>query len=195
MTFSTLRFALPLFLAASIFAPAAHAQTAPEPAPTPRVTTSQWYGWETLLVDGAALTTMIASGVRSNNGLAPVGYGLFVLGPPLVHVAHGHIGTGLADAGMRFLLPIAVGALGYAIDYSMSSCNDQQWLCFRGLGGAVIGAFIGYATAVTLDAAVLAREPVVRVPEKRVDSARVRWTPTLQLNQGGGASGGVAGMF
>jgi hypothetical protein len=117
-----------------------------------------WYGWQTLAVDGTSLAVAIggaASNVGALGGFGLVGY---VAGAPIVHFAHGHVGTGFASAGLRVGLPI-VGAL---IGFAAEDCHGGGEFC--GLGGAAVGLLVGGAAAITLDAAVLAREEVKPEP-------------------------------
>lgn len=155
------------------------------PAPDPsveRAADRRWYGWETLIIDGAALTALTATGVAESNAYKPwdsyaaivfPGLAAYVLGPPIVHTARNHLGKAGASfalrAGSLLLLTLAVvqDAKGDGC-YSSSTdtCGSSHgWLWFGSLGVVV---------AVAVDAGVIAREDV-RVEKE----ARWRWSPWL----------------
>lgn len=110
-----------------------------------------WYGWQTLVVDGIALTAPFAlasagaeSEVAANTFL--LGY---ALGGPAVHFAHGNVGRGFGSFGLRVGLPLGGAAVG-ALATSRAGCD------YCALGGAVLGTFGGIGGAIALDAAWLA---------------------------------------
>jgi hypothetical protein len=140
-----------LFLALLVPAPA----RADAPEPPPRV----WYGWQTLIADAAAI------GLGAATRSWPVFGSAYLAGGPLVHAAHGNFAVAAGSFALRLIAPLAFGGAGAAIDSSATgSCLTNGQPCFRGIGGLVIGAAIGYAVAVTVDALVLAREPEPRSP-------------------------------
>lgn len=113
-----------------------------------------WYGWETLVIDGASLMTMLASlALDSQDGavLYLVGAGGYLLGPPTVHWARGHGLRGLGSLGMRVAGPslVVAGALNCRIDFDGGSCPGA-WMIVLG--------FAGIPAAIAVDAAVLAYE-------------------------------------
>ncbi len=98
-----------------------------------------WYGWETLIVDGASILT------------APliVGAGGYVFGAPIVHITHGNPGHAAASLGLRLVLPLGGGALAYTTTRS---------------GYSTLTAFaLGALTAMTLDSLLLAHDDDQRV--------------------------------
>jgi hypothetical protein len=133
--------------------------TAPPPDASARDSDEQetWYGWQTLAVDGTSLALAIGGGVSRQDLVTGFGVaGLFV-GAPIVHFAHGRVGAGFASAGLRVGLPIVAALIGFAAE----DCHGGD---FCGLGGLAIGVLVGGASAIALDAAVLAREDVKRDP-------------------------------
>lgn len=141
---------------------------APAPAPTevdwhrdPRARRAgrserRWYGWQTLIADGASLLAMPTLAATAGNGgeaLAYVAVGGYFLGPPLVHVAHGRPGIAAASLGLRAGLPLGGVVLGAA---AQGDCRGD----FCAFGGALIGAALGVLAAITLDAAALSYEKV-----------------------------------
>lgn len=123
-----------------------------------------WYGYETLTVDGVSAGLI---GVNSyllyrdqshgDNGeylgvkvaLAGLGGLGYVFGGPIVHWAHARTGIGFADLGTRIALPL--GGLGLG---ALVSSGDQT-------RAIVVGAIVGGALAIALDAAVFAFDPVL----------------------------------
>ena len=137
--------------------------TASEPArPTaPRVPKERyWYGYQTLLVDAASITTALL-GVRTD---APaLGYigalGLFV-GAPIVHFVNERPLAAFGSAGLR----VGLSGLGVVIGFAVAgSCHEDAsstafGSCFlHGVGEAAIGGLIGLGSAIVLDGALLAR--------------------------------------
>lgn len=121
------------------------------------------YQLQTLVFDGIALGTLVAT--RSLK-VARVPY---VLGPPIVHFAHGNIGPGVASAGLRiaplWLIHRANVCMeeytpvddGVNYDDGTVSCLDDFFLGFLSvLALPLVSAF---------DAAALARKKVRVEPE------------------------------
>jgi len=126
------------------------------PARTPAMR-KQWYGWQSLSADGAALLLLIAAGASSDqkgHTSDVLGYGalgLYLVGGPVTHFARGNTGRGLGSLALRAGLPIVSGAVGSRME-DCSGDNDYD-LC--GLPGAILGGVVGIATAITLDATLL----------------------------------------
>jgi hypothetical protein len=133
----------------------------------------RWYGWQTLATDGAALTALVLSASTDQDGSALLGLGLaaYVLGGPIVHMAHDRAGVGAGSLGMRIGAPLLGGAIGS----KAANCRDETDRgIFCGIGEIAVGILIGAGTAIAIDAAVLAREPAP-------DSTRPRIVPGLAL--------------
>jgi hypothetical protein len=96
-------------------------------------------------IDGASSDDTFA------NGLAFAGVGGLALGGPIVHAAHGHWGRSAVSLGLRVVLPLVGASIGAAT----ADCQKGEFLC--GLSELGLGYTIGQATAITIDAAVLAR--------------------------------------
>jgi hypothetical protein len=120
------------------------------------VRVKSWYGWQTLLVDGAAIamgfafTSSDSSGVRAIPGLT------YLFGPPIVHWIHGHGAKGAGDLGIRFGLPLVAGGLGALA--GAAAGKDSGGTYTGALVGLVVGVLAGYIGAITIDAAILANE-------------------------------------
>ncbi|EFK95991.1 membrane protein [sediment metagenome] len=66
----------------------------------------QWYGWQTLAFDVPSLATFYVAQSKGEGGIALGALGVFVVGAPLVHVAHGEPKRGILSASMHLLLPV-----------------------------------------------------------------------------------------
>lgn len=173
------------------------------PSPLPRSTVSEWYGWQTLTVDGASLATTFSGAVTP--ALAVVGLGGLVLGAPIVHLAHERPLAALGSLGLRTLLPLTGMVTGYA---AAGRCTkqpqpgDMLGPCFlHGVGEAALGGAIALGVGIAIDTTLLARE--TREPEDetsgsttnlptnlRVRSVAPSFDPTTRA-----ASVGVGGTF
>jgi hypothetical protein len=171
-------------------------ETAPEPAvPTrsmeappddapprqPRRPRESWYGWQTLILDGASIGLMFTGSTAAGWGVVS-----YLFAPSIVHFAHRNVGYGFVSIGMRFGLPFAgilMGAMAGSCVNGTSNhdCNGDA---------AVAGLLLGMAGAITVDAAVLAYEQ--RRPRRRASGMSV--SPLLSL-QPGDARVGLAGAF
>jgi hypothetical protein len=148
----------------------------------------RWYGWQTLAVDGAALSLTLggfADAPKSGAvGLLAGGALTFVVGAPVVHIFQGNV-YGFVSLMLRVGLPYAGGRLGGDPSgcplFTDSSCDQS---------GLVDGILAGAVLASILDASLIAW-----TPERRAAARRV---PAFALSPlvGAGRSGlGVAGAF
>jgi hypothetical protein len=172
----------------SLFPGRAHAQSpaAPPEAAPQRI----WYGWQTLVTDGAGLALLFAgagvydaAGGSSSTGTTGGTTGLIVLltggvglhlAAPIVHWAHGHVGIGLASLGLRIFLPLAGG---YAV-----TGGD-----LRNASGFVAGNLAGLAACSTLDAAAFAYD---EAPAPRdTPSAGLPFVPQVAVTHQGFSAG------
>jgi hypothetical protein len=157
-----------------------------------------WYGWQTLIADGA--TIGLAFATRGNPYVTGASYGL---APTIVHFAHGNVGRGFGDLGIRLVAPPLLGLGGGLI--GMATAPDDAYGLSK-LGGFIVGAGIGvitgYVAAVTIDAAALSWETVPAdsvaptTSRERVSSFHV--APTFALNpdkKGASAVAGLGGAF
>ena len=169
------------------------AAAATDHAPTAR-NSGAWYGWQTLLADGAVIG--LAAGTRA---WPVLGGGL--LSGPLVHLAHGNGEKAFLSLGLRVIVPFTLGLIGFGIvAATVPPCHEDphEWLnlCLRDLqelGGFAIGAGVGYLVAIGVDAAFIAREPDAK-PRARESESQPG--TALRVRPWFGASGaGVVGAF
>lgn len=169
--------------------PAPAVAAAPAPAPPPAATRaptteSRWYGWQTLIADGASLTLLTAAGFARSGPTAGVAVAGYVLAAPIVHFAHGNVGRGFGSFGIRVGSPIVCTLIGAAAG---SGKGNSDILDTGALGGAVIGFFVGMGAAIAIDASLLARE---QVPVERAGALRI--TPIVAPSAHGGIVGAAA---
>ena len=126
-----------------------------------------WYGWQTLSLDALSFGTFVGTledhSHASDSSWTAWGLGgsltVYGLGPPIVHLFHHrYVAAGL-DLAVRAAAPILFALVGGGIDAAANPCYDTGDMCFAGTTGAAAGALAGYIAAVTLDAALFAREP------------------------------------
>jgi hypothetical protein len=152
-----------------------------------------WYGWQTLATDLGAVALVAAALAVADGGEPPAalgyaGLGLYVLGGPVVHLAHRNPGRAAGSLALRVGGPILGGAVGCAADG-----NDGGVGC---LGGLALGVFLGTLSAVVIDAAALAHEPVSKPTARwRAPKPRVSVAADLTLTRNGGAVFGLSGSF
>jgi hypothetical protein len=132
----------------------------------PPVTESRWYGWQTLLVDGASVAVAGASLTLNEEALAAgllLGASGYAVGAPIVHLSHGQPVKALVSLGFRAL----TGGAGMLL-LGLGASGGMYGL----LLGAAAGAML-LPGAMVIDAAWLAREDV---PSSSKDASRSRLT-------------------
>lgn len=145
--------------------PASRAPTPPSDPITPREST-RWYGWQTVIVDGASVALLFPAAASKNAGLQSTlltaSVGGYFLGAPFVHALHGSPGRALGSLGLRVGAPL----VGIALGSSLENCqNDSEEPNYCGFSGAVIGGVVGILSAIVIDSAALARETVHEQPK------------------------------
>jgi hypothetical protein len=189
--------ALAITLAAALAATNASADEPVAAEPTPAARETEWYGYQTIATDAAAVG--LASLSHAGKAAGAITY---LIAAPVIHVAHGSIGKGVGDLGIRLVSPLT-GALAGLLLGGLAGGKDTN--SFGVLGaeatGAAYGLIIGAGLASALDATVLARREVSAANEKGAapppparDAARVRVLPTVSPSSTG-ATAGVVGTF
>jgi len=100
-----------------VYAPVPSAQVyAPAKPEQPQTT---WYGWQTLLADGAA-AGLVGLAILSPDGnganvLGTASFVTYLVGGPIIHWAHGHGAKGWGSLGLRVGLPLAGTLAGFLV--------------------------------------------------------------------------------
>ena len=128
----------------------------------------RWYGWQTLMVDGAAI--LIASDVS-----VPI----YVLGGPIVHWSHGNVGRGFGSLGLRVGAPLLLAAA------FVGGCDGNGDVGCLGLG-ALMGLLLGAGAAIAIDAAAIARDTVEVEDDVSFSLGPARVTPTVSITDSQG---------
>jgi len=149
---------------------------------------STWYGWQTLATDGAAIA-LVAIGVENGAGdifsqnrtaeaVATAGLGTYLIGAPVVHLAHRRPGVALGSLGLRIGAPF----LGYMAASTLEGCVGSDNANSCGSNAEAVGMLFGIGTAMALDAAFLARKSDQRERSPRISSApRPRLSPGIAV--------------
>ncbi|HNS99445.1 MAG TPA: hypothetical protein PKL73_20975 [Polyangiaceae bacterium] len=131
----------------------------------------QWYGWQNLAVDVPLLTTFVIAQTHGQDTFALGTMGAFVVGSPIVHLAHHRVPPAVLSGFSHLLLPLG----GYALlrpvvgEIAPSSSKDTQ------IAAAVS---ITSLAALSLDVLWLAYDQTES--EVRFES-RARWIPHIAL--------------
>lgn len=173
------------------------------PAATPTPASVRWYGWQPLVVDLGSIATKVGGGFVRGAGTAPieiVGGAGYVLGAPLIHLAHGQADKAGVSIALRTLVP-GVGALvgvllasiafpNGTVSQSGDSVSAVDKSVYQALGG-FIGFGAGAVAGIVVDDVVVAKEKAA--PPAPPDSH-----PTIEprvVGVRGGATFGIGGTF
>lgn len=130
----------------------------------------RWYGWQTLIVDGALSLALIAVAARSdseNTGPWLTGISVpYCAGPPIIHLAHGHGGKAALSLAMRVVGPLLIAG----------AVSQHE------AGLALLGGF-SIPAAISIDAAAIAREDV---PTETSFLQRLGFAPWVDPRRGAG---------
>jgi hypothetical protein len=155
----------------------------PPPASPPAQTT-RWYGWQTLIADGAAIGTTF---------FAPVaGLALYLTGGPIAHVMNENFARAGASLGVRAGLPLGVGLVGALSGAALSAASRSHDTALGAAVGGIIGAGAGAIGAVIIDSAVIAKESMPAEPAK---AALTTIRPSAAPRREGGFDIGIAGTW
>ena len=156
-------------------------------------TAPRWYGYQTMMVDVSAVLlgfSSVATGAAGGVAAA----GTYVVGTPIVHLAHGNYAAFGISLGMRTGGPLLGGLVGFGAGMGVGGCDSSNGYCAVPFAGALVGAVGGMLAAVVVDAAVFAKEPrEPRTTAKSWDGKPTLAPAILPSPQGG--SVGVSGSF
>ena len=150
----------------------------------------RWYGYQTLIADSLAVGFGFSARSFDSAGVG-LSVGTYLLGAPLVHLAHGKPGMFAASLGSRIVSPALGGATGYAIGVGIAGCGGGHY-CGTPMAGAAVGFLSGWLAASALDAALFARE--AKAEEAKPWNGKPTIAPTASAGPTG-ASVGVGGLF
>jgi hypothetical protein len=165
---------------------------APPAAPPPR---EQWYGWQTLAVDGVAAamaTTALALKTGAATDFWGLGIGTYALGAPIIHVVHGRPWVGLGDLGLRLGVPFVGMFIGSQFDHHMTCVDNTD--CTLSDTGMIAGGLIGASAISVIDAAALTYETPEAPKSHYAEASRPRIWPSVAVTPRGSRVG-IAGTF
>lgn len=106
-----------------------------------------WYGYQVLGADLVGWGLFVGgASARKRDEVMFAGFGLIILGGPIIHALHGNYLRGGLSVGLRVGGPVLGGVIGLALDDSKSFLP----------AGPFIGAFVGSLAASVVDIVVLA---------------------------------------
>lgn len=144
----------------------------------------QWYGWQVLAADATTITTtVLLAGDSRGKELAQYNLiGGYLLGGPIIHLAHNNPGAAAGSIMIRAAMPVAGAFLG------CDAHGPGDYDGFGCLPGAVLGGLIGMIGATTIDAAAFSYADVKPKPKS------FEVLPTAGVNATG-ATFGLQGVF
>jgi len=173
-------FAVSIALIGLVLLAPSRALGAEPPAPDAPQPERRWYGWQSALVDAAAVGLTLPLALRDDTNelllFAFVGPPAYAVGAPIVHFAHENVPQGLASLGLRLGVPPVLGAVA-----SLGCAPGRREKCVIGT------ALASMLVAMVLDDALLAYESV---PSPRANARnRLHVQPTFALDRHGATVG------
>lgn len=136
------------------------------------------YGWQIVIADAATTVLFV-------NGQGRPGLALYALAGPIIHGAHEQVGGAMASLALRLGLPVlSAWTWGW---YAHSRCAPHDDDCETD-GAVAVGLVLGFASAMVLDATVLAHAAKPR------RAAGATWMPQVTASSQRVALG-VLGRF
>jgi len=157
------------------------------------------YRKQVMLVDGLsvaaiAIGPLVAQRGGEGGSVSLLGVAGYIVGAPIVHLAHGRGGAAFKSLGLRTALPMLGALAGFKLGPNDVVCGQSEGPdghsggCPGGsFSGAIGGLLIGSIAAAAIDAKYLARY-------ERQGSAPT-WSASLAPVRGGGMTVGVSGGF
>jgi hypothetical protein len=155
-----------------------------------------WYGYQTLVIDGAALATSLAFTLgrkhsdRTDNGarMLAAPYTIGILVSPWVHAFHGRIGIAFASLGLRALVPALATLPGMWTNCAASGAEED---CIK--EGAVWGLFAGSLLVAAIDIGALSFERIS--PAERQSASTLLMPYVMPTEDGQGVQAGFTGAL
>ncbi|WP_437956807.1 hypothetical protein WME76_36345 [Sorangium sp. So ce119] len=133
-----------------------------------------WYGWQHLLVLGGSLVLVPAALSAEAPELLLLSYSGLLLGGPIIHSAHEHVGKSLGSLGLNVGGTLVGGFIGAA---NAGRADEGDWVDPKAVA-FILGGSIGLLTANIVDIAALPYEEKVRKPDSHVAN-RLRLAPQI----------------
>jgi hypothetical protein len=192
MRFAPWVFGLAVSLASPGLVRAETVAPAAQSGPTNTARETESYAGSIIVADAGTLGIVGIAAMTETPEIALLGIPSYLLVPPIIHGVQRNWGGVALSVVARVSLPLVFSSVAFQIARD-SRCplpdeDPDEWRCDRGARYALIGAGIGALTAMTLDAAFLARRPV----RKREATLIV---PTASWSQSTGWALGVQGRF
>lgn len=115
------------------------------PTPPLRLTQDQqeqWYGWQVLALDVAAVAAVAYGAAQKEPLLLSTGIAAYALTGPSVHLAHGNSAKAGTSLVLRVVTPAVLGLVGGLISSAASASNDGNNLLLYAAPGAVLGGLV-----------------------------------------------------
>lgn len=146
------------------------------------------YGRQTAIADLVPLGIVSAGLVLPAKPCLEASLASYLIGGPIVHIAHRHYGRASASVGLRIGFPVLGLLLGDAIHQGLNPGDPHVWQAFDGPPSPwwVLGGIAGFVGGSVVDATVLAGG-YEKKPQRT-------WTPTARATHDGVAVG-IAGAF
>ncbi|WP_437286803.1 hypothetical protein [Sorangium sp. So ce406] len=148
-----------------------------------------WYGWQHLLVLGGSLVLVPVALSAEAPELLLLSYSGFLLGGPIIHSAHEHVGKSLASLGLNVGCTLVGGFIGAA---NAGRADEGDWVNPKAVA-FILGGSLGLLTANIVDIAALPYEEKVRKPDSHAAN-RLRLAPQIGFAPQG-ATFGFGGTF
>ncbi|WP_438024877.1 hypothetical protein [Sorangium sp. So ce233] len=148
-----------------------------------------WYGWQHLLVLGGSLVLVPVALSAEAPEILLLSYSGLLLGGPIVHSAHEHVGKSLASLGLNVGGTLVGGFIGAA---NAGRADEGDWVNPKAVA-FILGGSLGLLAANIVDIAALPYEEKVRKPESHVAN-RLRLAPQIGFAPRG-ATFGLGGTF
>lgn len=148
-----------------------------------------WYGWQHLLVLGGSLVLIPFGASAGAPEIVLLSYSGLLLGGPIVHSAHNHLGKSLASLGLNVGGTLVGGFIGAA---NAGKADEGDWVDPKAVA-FLLGGTLGLLAANIVDIAALPYEEKVRKPDSYVAN-RLRLAPQIGFAPQG-ATFGLGGTF
>ncbi|MEO7092671.1 MAG: hypothetical protein ABI175_05430 [Polyangiales bacterium] len=165
--------------------------TEPEaPSTEPR----RFYGWQNIAAGYAGIGMMAAS-IKTGGALPYVGFGVYALGGPIVHLAHEEYARAAGSLVINVLTPLLVGALAHSMDRPCVEGHDSETRAdgcnIDTMSAAITGVVVGMLAAPLIDGLTMGWKDAPRKPAPTVS---LQPTIAIARKEANGASTTMIGL-